>query len=369
MRTMTAKLADHREPAGAGDRAGIERRAFLTGLAALGGLMLVPPGVGRAAAGELVVANWGGTAKEAFEKAWAEPLKQATGLILVVDGSGPTLGKIRTMVESKTVLWDVCDTSVGGVMELGKAGLLEEIDYTIVDKRKVRPGLAFKWGICNYMFSYVMAVNTTKFAGNPPRTWKDFWDVKTYPGKRMLRGSCPGSLEAALLADGVPPDKIYPIDVPRALKKIRALIPQTIFWKTGAQSEDLIRQGEVSAGLMWSNRANLLRIEMHDAIEWPWQGAILTPAVWLVPKGNPAGKKAAMQFINVSLDPAGQVELFKIVGMSPSNPAAAALIPPALRKYDATQPGNLLGQVHLDDTWYGENMARVEALFLEAIAS
>jgi putative spermidine/putrescine transport system substrate-binding protein len=347
----------------------MDRRTFLRGAGVVGVAAMLPVARARAASGEFVVANWGGKAKEAFEKAWSQPLKQITGLTLVVDGSGPTLGKIRTMVESKSVIWDVCDTSVGGVMELGKAGLLEEIDYSIVDKRKVRPGLAYQWGICNYMFSYVMAVNTTKFGGKPPRTWKDFWDVKTYPGKRMLRGSCPGSLEAALLADGVAPDKIYPIDVPRALNKIREIKQSTIFWKTGAQSEDLIRQGEVSAGLMWSNRANLLRIEMNDTLEWPWSGAILAPAVWMVPKGNPAGKKAAMQFINLSLDPAGQIELFKIVGMSPSNPAAATQMPTELRKYDATQPNNLVGQVHLDDVWYGENMGKVEPQFLEAIAS
>jgi putative spermidine/putrescine transport system substrate-binding protein len=273
------------------------------------------------------------------------------------------------MVEAKNVTWDVCDASVGGVMELGNAGLLEEIDYTIVDKTRVRPGLAYKWGICNYLFSYVMVVNTTKFGGKPPRSWADFWNLKDFPGKRMLRGSCPGSLEAALLADGVAPDKIYPADVGRALAKIKEIAPQTIFWKTGAESEDLIRSGECVAGLMWSNRANLLRIEMHDALEWPWHGAILAPAVWMVPKGNPAGRKAAMEFINVALEPQGQIELFRIVGMSPSNPAAAAMMPPELRKWDATQPENMVGQVRLDDDWYGKNMAKVEAQFLAAISS
>jgi len=350
-------------------RAGkMNRRVFLGAMTAIGAV-LATRSRSVAAENELVVANWGGTAKEAFEKAWTEPLKKATGLTLVVDGSGPSLGKIRTMVEAKNVTWDVCDSSVGGVMELGNAGLLEEINYTIVDKTRVRPQFAYKWGICNYMFSYVMVVNKKKFVGNPPRNWTDFWNVKDFPGKRMLRGSCPGTLEAALLADGVAPDKIYPIDVDRALAKIKQITPDTIFWKTGAQSEDLIRQGEVSAGLMWSNRANLLRIEMQDALEWPWQGAVLAPAVWMVPKGNPAGSKAAMQFINVALEPAGQIELFRIVGMSPSNPAAAAMMPPELRKWDATQPENVAGQIQLDADWYGKNMTKVEGQFLAAISS
>jgi putative spermidine/putrescine transport system substrate-binding protein len=353
----------------AGARQAMDRRAFIGGLAAAGAAAAWQPSTALAAKGEVVVANWGGVAATGFQKAWGPSFEAATGLKVVIDGSGPAPGKIRSMVEAKNVVWDVCDTSVGAVMQLGEAGLLEEIDYTIVDKSRLRPAFAYKWGVSNYMFSYVMVVNKKRFGNNPPRNWKDFWNVKDFPGKRMLRGSCGGQLEAALIADGVDPKKIYPIDVKRALEKIREIKEHTIFWKTGAQSEDLVRQEEVVAGNMWSNRANLLRIEMKDAIAWPWEGAVVAPAVWLVPKGNPAGKEAAMKFINHALEPDGQIELFKLIGMSPSNPAAAAKIPPELKPYDATQPDHMALQVVLDDDWYGKNMAQVEAQYLEIISS
>ena len=51
-----------------------------------------------------------------------------------------------------------------------------------------------------------------------------------------------------------------------------------------------------------------------------------------VPKGNPAGREAAMKFIDYALNPEGQAKVFEIVGMSPSNPAATALIPEADRR-------------------------------------
>lgn len=347
----------------------MDRRSFIGGLAAAGATAAVPSSRALAANGEIVVANWGGVAATGFEKAWGPSFQAETGLKLVIDGSGPAPGKIRAMVEAKNVVWDVCDTSVGAVMQLGEAGLLEEIDYSIVDKARLRPQFAYKWGVCNYMFSYVMVVNKARFGGHPPRTWQDFWNIKDFPGKRMLRGSCGGQLEAALIADGVDPKKIYPIDVKRALEKIREIKEHTIFWKTGAQSEDLVRQGEIVAGNMWSNRANLLRVEMKGAIDWPWEGAVLAPAVWLVPKGNPAGREAAMKFINHALEPAGQIELFKLIGMSPSNPAAAANIPAELKAYDATQPDHMAVQVVLDDDWYGKNMAQVEAQYLDIISS
>jgi putative spermidine/putrescine transport system substrate-binding protein len=72
---------------------------------------------------------------------------------------------------------------------------------------------------------------------------------------------------------------------------------------------------------------------------------------------------------NVSLEPEGQIELFRMVGMSPSNPAASGMMPPEMRQWDATQPENLAGQVRLDDEWYGKNMAKVEAQFLATISS
>jgi putative spermidine/putrescine transport system substrate-binding protein len=347
----------------------IDRRSFLQGLAALGLVAAVRPTPAGAASGELVVVNWGGLAATAFEKAWARPCQEKLGLKMVVDGSGPTAGKLRAMIDAKNVTWDACDGSVLFASQLGEAGYLEEIDYSVVDKSRVRPQFAYKYGVCNYMFSYVMAVNKQKFGANPPKTWQDFWNLKDFPGKRMLRGSANGVLEAALLADGVDPKSIYPIDVDRAFAKIREIKANTIFWKSGAQSEDLIRQGEVVAGLMWHNRANLVRIESKNAIEWPWQGAIVAPSLWVVPKGNPAGKDAAMKFINLALEPDSQIELFKIVGMSPSNPAAAAKMPDEDRRWDATQPDNLAVQVPINDDWYGKNGTQVEAKYLELISS
>ena len=106
-----------------------------------------------------------------------------------------------------------------------------------------------------------------------------------------------------------------------------------------------------------------------NAIEWPWQGAIVAPSLWVVPKGNPAGKDAAMKFINLALEPDSQIELFKIVGMSPSNPAAAAKMPDEDRRWDATQPDNLAVQVPINDDWYGKNGTQVEAKYLELISS
>lgn len=346
----------------------LDRRRLLLVLGAAG---LAPATAGTAAAADgqtITVANWGGPAAEAFQKVWGPGTREKLGATLAIDGTGPTAGKIRTMVEAGQTIWDVCDASVGAALMLGEKGLVEEIDYGVVGAR-VRPEYRYKHAVSNYVFSYVMAFDKAAFKGRQPETWKDFWNVKEFPGKRMLRGSCIGQLECALLADGVAPDKIYPIDLPRALTKIREIREHTIFWKSGSQSEDLLRRRDVVMGNVWHNRANILRQESKGTIDWTWNGGLVAPAVWLVPKNNPAGKDRAMAFIALSLEPAGQVELFRLIGMGPSNPEAAAMIPADLRRYDPSQPDNLARQMVLDEAWYGANLADAEPKYLDAISS
>lgn len=344
-----------------------DRRSFLLALGAAG---LLAPSMRALAAGtkEIVIANWGGPAANAFVSVWGPLVKQKLGCTMSIDGSGPTAGKIQLMVEAGKVIWDVYDASVGVALLLGAKNMLEEIDYSVVGT-KVLKEYQYKYAVCNYIFSYVMAFNKTAFKGRQPSSWKDFWNIKDFPGMRMLRGSCIGQLECALMADGVPADKIYPIDLPRALAKIKEIKEHTVFWKSGSQSEDLFRQNEVVMGNMWHNRTNLLRIETKGAIDWTWDGGVIAPAVWLVPKGNPAGKQKAMEFIEVALEPAGQVKLFKLIGMGPSNPAAAEMIPADLRAYNPSQPENLARQIRIDEEWYGANLTEAEAKYLDVISS
>ena len=50
----------------------------------------------------------------------------------------------------------------------------------------------------------------------------------------------------ALLADGVPADKLYPIDMDRAFHKLDEIKPHiTVWWTTGAQPAQLLLDKEV----------------------------------------------------------------------------------------------------------------------------
>lgn len=340
---------------------GLPRRSLLA-LAAAG----LAPTMARAAPPEVVLCNWGGDAIPAFTAAFVDPYAKQTGGKLILDGSGPSNGKVRAMVEAGNVAWDLCDSGVTGTGELGTRGLLTPIDYTVVDKSKVIPGFAYEFGVCNYMFSTVQAWNTRKVQGTP--TLADFFDLNKIPGRRMIRKDCQGMLELALLADGVPRAALYPLDADRAFRKLATIKDALLTWDTGAQSQSLLRDGEVAMGWLWHTRANLLKRDTAGQIDWTFDDGLLQPGLWTVPKGNPAGAQA-MVAIAAMQAPPGQISLLGAMGNGPANPAAAPLVPPGLQSIDPSSPTNTAKQAKIDAAWYAANYNATYRRFIDFISA
>lgn len=351
-------------------RGRLGRREALAGLAVLAGAAALS---GRAEAQgarprELVLANWGGDAVRAMEEAFARPFEADTGVKVSVDSSGPSLARIRAMVESGRTVWDVCDSGAGTSFILGRAGLLERMDYTIIDRTSIPEAFALEWCTGTSAYSTVITWDAGKL-GEGPRNWAEFWDFARFPGMRTLRRSMHAVLEAALMADGVPPEKVFPIDVERALAKVRELRGKVIWWTSGAQSQDLLRTGEVSAGAIWSTRARLLGEETRQRIRYRWDQGLVHAGVWNVPKNPPAGREWAMRFVNSTIVPERQIALLKLLGTGPANPKAAPLVPPELVPHNPTDPANLARQVLTDEIWYADHYAAVVERFNDVISS
>lgn len=348
----------------------ISRRAFTASLIALG---LSPAMVSltpvSAKEPDLVLANWGGDSIKAMDLAYVQPFLAANpGESVKMDSSGPTNGKIKAMVDAKRVTWDLCDRAFQSSLELGPAGLLEEIDYSVIDKRKTLDGFAGRWGVANYSFANVLTYQTKAFGGRTPTTWADFWNFKDFPGNRTLRRHIDSTLEAALLADGVPADKLYPIDVKRAFSKIREIKDKVTFWSSHADSYKLLRDNEVTMGCLAHTRAVLLKRDTAGSIDFTFNQGIFWVSNWIVPKGNPGGARV-WKLIAASLEPNAQIELLRQMGNGPVNPAAIPLIPPELAAINPSSPENLKRMVVADSAWYAENGAGILNQFIDTVLS
>lgn len=325
--------------------------------------------IALAQSGSLVFVNWGGDAGTAYDEAYGQPFEADTGTKVLQDGSGPTEGAIAAQFESGQPSWDIVDVDPFSAEVLGKKGMMEPIDYTVVDRSKMREGFGWEYAASTYFFSYIIAYDATRFGDDPPKGMADFFDVEKYPGRRALYKWGVGMWEAALLADGVAPADLYPLDLERAHAKLRDLKDNVAaYWGGGSESQSLLLSGEVSMALIWSTRARLIEEDSDGDVKFTWNEGLLSPGAMGVIKGNPGGAEAAMKFIAEAQDPKKQLVMFRMLGQGPANPAADALLPPEDARYNPVDPENFAVQIPLDMGWYEENYAAALDEYLKIIS-
>ena len=181
--------------------------------------------------GVVRVCSYGGAFQDAQRKAYFEPFERLSG-IKVIEAQGPDPAKIKAMVDTKNIEYDVGEFSRGSVLNLLKQGdYWEEIDYGLVDN--IDESFRFKYALDMLPFAQIYAYRTDVFKGAKPNSWADFWDATKFPGARTMPAGSGGlapDLEAATLAMGVPLDKVYPIDIDKAYASLAKIKPAVVKW-------------------------------------------------------------------------------------------------------------------------------------------
>ena len=306
--------------------------------------------------GQLVFVNWGGDAMTAYDKSYGAPFLAESGITVKQDGSGPSEGAIQAQFESGKPAWDIVDADPFSAQALGKKGMMEPIDYAVVDKAKTREGFGWEFAASSYFYSYIIAYDAKAFGSNPPKTMADFFDVAKFPGKRGMYKWGTGMWEALLMGDGVAPADLYPLDIERAHKKLKEFKENVVgFWGGGAESQSMLMNGDASMVLVWSTRAKLLEKDSNGAVSFFWDQGLIAPGAMAVIKGNPGGAPAAMKFIASAQDPARQLMMFNLLAQGPANPATDKLLPPEDARYNPVDPANAAKQIPLNMEWYEKN--------------
>lgn len=320
-------------------------KRLLTCLTVMAGLVST-----GAQAQSIVFTSWGGTTQDAQTKAWAEPFTAETGINVLQDG--PTdYGKIKAMVESENVSWDVVDVEGDYAAQAGKAGLLEPLDFTVIDKTRLDPRFVTDYSVGSFYYSFVIGCNADA-VGECPKTWADLFDTEKFPGKRTFyKWSAPGVIEAALLADGVAPADLYPLDLDRAFKKLDTIKGDIIWWSSGAQSQQMLASAETPFGSFWNGRLIALA-DSGITVETSWDQNITAADSLVVPKGA-KNKAEAMKFIALATSAKPQAEMAAATGYAPINLDAPAEMDPELR---ATLPDQQAAtQVNADMNYWAEH--------------
>src|SRR5258707_4976640 len=157
--------------------------------------------------GVVRVSSYGGAFQDAQRKAYFEPFERLSG-IKVVESQGPDIVKVKAMIDTNNVEYDVGEFDRAGVINLTKKGdYWEEIDYGLIDVNNIDNAFQFKYSLGMLPYAQTYAWRTDVFKDAKPASWADFWDTKKFPGPRTMPAGSGGLtpfLEAAVLAAGVP---------------------------------------------------------------------------------------------------------------------------------------------------------------------
>ena len=343
----------------------LSRRTFLqrSGVAA-GTLALsaASPRLAGAAGGSVVYSGFGGIYEQGIRQAVLTPFQQQMGIQVEVTTGSSSIAKIRAMVAAKRTEWDIIDATGPAFGQLLTENLLQKLDLSVIKTADLAsPKYVGPYGVAIYAYSHNIFWNTKAFAG-PLNSWADMWNVAKFPGKRGFQSVPWYTLEVALAADGVPIDKLYPLDVDRAFRSLDRIKANAAFLDLNTLT-NLVAQQEIVTGDL-----NLARVQklIKDGVPlaYNWKEALVDVERWpiLVGAPNPA---QANQLINFALQPERQLQILKILGYSPTSKAAIARIDPEQAKDLPGTPATAPNSFYLDPEWWAQNGKPVEKRFQE----
>jgi putative spermidine/putrescine transport system substrate-binding protein len=351
-----------------------DRRAFVSRLlqTAAGSSLLslvAERSLGAASGVVLTTMGYGGEWDQRIGESYYRPYTARSGT--AIRTIPYDAAKVLAMHQARSMALDFID---GGGLDTPRfidKGTADPIDWSIVDKSALTPN-QLRYGdyaIGSSTLSYVMVYSKLKWPGaDHPKSWRDFWDVQRFPGARAFgKYTAYPSIEFALLADGVPMDKLYPLDLDRAFKSLDRIKPHIgTWWDTAGQQQQLMEDREVDLMYVWNGRGLVTIRDRHAPYQFMWNEAAYQGEVeaWMCMKGRPHAHEG-MQIMNWLGRPEPQAAFARLMYYGPTNLKAYQLLDPEFGRLLPSHPDNLKVQFHIDWGWWAKNYDATQKRFAE----
>lgn len=316
---------------------------------------------GAGHAQELTIAGFGGKVQEDLARTLWEPAAEAAGITLRQESHDGMAG-VRVQVQSGNPGWDIVHMGADQCAVGEMAGIFEPLDYDVIDADGVPEEARGETWIGINSYSVVLAYNTETYGDTPPRSWADFWNVEDFPGRRSLGVYPQEMMEIALMADGVAPADLYPLDTARALEALERIQPSIdVWWTSGAQSAQLVADGEVDMLAIWGSRVTGV-IDNGAPVAFTYDQGILGNGCLAVLRGSDQ-VEAAQRFIAGVVAPETQARIPEMMPYyGPTNLRAFEVgdFSEEVLAASNTAPENAAKQVTIDVGWWAENAPLVQ---------
>ncbi|RXH33408.1 spermidine/putrescine ABC transporter substrate-binding protein [Bradyrhizobium nanningense] len=322
---------------------------------------------------QLTIIAGGGALQAAQRKALFEPFSKTSGIKITEDEYNYEVDKIRAMVETNTVSWDVVDINQSAAVRLCDAGILETLDWNKLglDRAKFLGDGKYDCGVPSHVGAAVVAYDKDKLP-NGPKTIADLFDLQKFPGKRGLYKDPYSNFEWALIADGVSKKDVYnvlktPEGVERALRKLDTIKRDVIWWTSGAQPPQLLADGQVVMTSAWNGRIYdaVKNSGKHFEIMWDAQVPIMN--FWAIPKSTPR-RDEAYKFIAFAASAQSQAELTRYISYGSGNKNAVKLVDPAILPDLPTAPEHAAQAIDFDVVFWIEKGDQLRQRFTAWLA-
>lgn len=322
----------------------------------------------------LVVVTSGGTFERALVRHFYQPFTNQTAIRIAPVGAslGPQWARLAAMRQARSTEWDVVtafpEDLIGRYQEL-----LEPIECARIPAAKENqlPNTCTPHGVLRSIGAGVLTWNTTQFNEKQPKNWADFWDMKTFPGPRSLPSTPsahPWLLMVALLADGVPQERLFPLDVERALRKLEEIKPHvSVWWSTGEQSQAAMRDGDAVMGLLWVSRV-VPSIAQGVPLRFSYDESIQNVTYWSIVRDAP-NRDAAYRFLEFFLhNPKEHAAFTEDVGVATPSSAVREYLSEAEWGSMPTNPTNWSRTIEPDAKWIADNREMISRRVMDLLS-
>ncbi|MCG3266575.1 extracellular solute-binding protein [Yoonia sp. I 8.24] len=341
-------------------------------------------------ADEMTIVSWGGAYSASQQAAYHDPYSENTGVTIINDeSSNEAVAKLRAMNEAGNITWDVVDVVASDAIRLCDEGLALEIDAD----EQLAPGddgssasddfgdlLVSDCFIPQIVYSTTAGYRTDMVGDTPPTSICAMFDLEAYPGMRSLEKRPINNMEWALLCDGVAKEDVYDVleteeGQAQAFAKLDTIKDSVVWWSAGADTPQLLADGEVVMGTTYNGRLFSLIEEQDQPVAMLWDAQVFDLDGWIIPAGlSPEREARALDYIYFATDTQRLADQAKYISYGPARASSAPLVGQHatlgidMAPHMPTDPANATNTFLYNYEWWADYRDDLDAKFQSWLA-
>ncbi len=338
-------------------------------------------------ADSMTIVSWGGAYQNSQQKAYSEPYVEMHPEVSVTwdESSNEAVAKLRAMNEAGNITWDLVDVVAADAIRLCDEGLAMEYDpEELLAEGDDGSSAEDDFGDLIVSDCYIpQIVYSTTFGYRtdmvpegvePPSQICDVFDVEKYPGKRALEKRPINNMEWALLCDGVAKDEVYDVletdeGQDQALAKLDTIKDDVIWWSAGADTPQLLADGEVFMGSTYNGRLYSVIVEQNQPVAMMWDAQVFDLDGWIIPTGLPEDRLARVKdFVKYATDTTRLADQANYIAYGPARASSAPLVPEEMKQHMPTDPANAENTFIYNYSFWADYRDDIDAKFQSWLA-